>query len=191
MKGGSMADPVVVQAVPAEPMRESTPLVQTTTTTVSYQRQSDVHAAVDWTGNVLWILIGGGIIIALAYYLFALVFCVTIVGIPCGLQLYKLGNLALLPFGQQVRGCGAGCEDAGCGFYFLGNVVWLPLGCVLLLLHLLAAIANACSVVGIPFAFMHLKLAQMAICPFGASAEAKDQGGFTTVTSVEHAYMAV
>jgi len=116
------------------------------------------------------------------YLVGGIIFCLTIVGFPCGLQLLKLARLALFPFGNAITkferdgGEGAGSVSADCFCHNLGNILFLPLSIVLLVVHLLAALVCACTIVGIPFSYAHLKLASLAVCPFGRD---QDSGGGT------------
>lgn len=75
-------------------------------------------------GNLLWILLGGGIVIFFGYLLGGVVLCLTIVGIPFGLQLIKLSVLALSPFGKRVDSQGVG----GGLLPIAMNVLWWVFG---------------------------------------------------------------
>ena len=115
--------------------------------------------------NVLWVIFGGGLVIALEYAIGALILCVTLVGIPFGVQCFKIAGLGLWPFGQVVerRSSGAGCLSVAF------NVLWcLVAGIWIFLSHLALAAALAVTIIGIPFALQHLKLALLALAPFGA-----------------------
>lgn len=115
-------------------------------------------------GNVLWILLGGGVILCLEYIVGGLVLCVTIIGIPFGIQCMKLGILALLPFGRKVvdEGGGSGCLGA------IMNVLWILAGGIwIAVTHLVFGLLAAITVIGLPFAKQHLKLAGLALAPFG------------------------
>ncbi|MCO4763175.1 MAG: YccF domain-containing protein [Myxococcales bacterium] len=112
--------------------------------------------------NILWIVFGGGFAIFLEYVICGLVLCLTIVGIPFGLQCFKLGHLGLFPFGHE-----AVAEPAGDRFGCLG-VLWVVFaGVWIFLTHLGLAITMALTLIGIPFALQHLKLATLALAPFG------------------------
>ncbi len=116
-------------------------------------------------GNVLWILFGGGAVLALGYALSALVLALTIVGIPFALQVWKLAWYALLPFDKRVVDR---TGVAGGLLAFVVNVLWFFLaGIWLALAHVGYALACAITIVGIPFAVAHLKLALLALRPFG------------------------
>lgn len=116
--------------------------------------------------NVLWIILGGGIVIALEYFLAGLILCITVIGIPFGVQCFKLAGLALWPFGKDItaiRQSGVG-EAIGCVF----NVVWLVVaGIWIFLSHVTLAVGLAVTLIGIPFALQHLKLAMLSLMPFG------------------------
>jgi uncharacterized membrane protein YccF (DUF307 family) len=113
--------------------------------------------------NLLWIFLGGGIIIALEYVLGGLLLCLTVVGIPFGLQCFKIAGLALMPFGKEPVS-----EGGGSPIGFLLNVVWvLVAGIWIFLSHLGLALGLAVTIIGIPFAWQHLKLAMLAFAPFG------------------------
>ncbi len=114
-------------------------------------------------GNVIW-LIFGGLTAAIGYAASGLSICLTVIGIPFGLQSLKLGGAMLWPFGKEV----VVSESASSTLYFLMNVIWLVLfGWVLALNHLIFALLLAITIVGIPFARQHLKLVQLALMPFG------------------------
>lgn len=113
--------------------------------------------------NLLWAIFGGGVVLALEYLLAGLVCCVTIVGIPFGLQCFKLAGLSLFPFGKDF-------DDGGRtgATHFIFNVLWfLFAGVWIFLTHLAAAVPLAISLIGIPFAIQHVKLAMLALTPFG------------------------
>jgi len=117
-------------------------------------------------GNLLWIFLGGGILIFLFYLLGGLVLCLTIVGIPFGVQLFKLSLLGLAPFGKEVdtRGLASGLLP------ILMNVLWWVFGGVeVALVHLVFALLCAITIVGIPFAKQHMKMVMLALVPFGAT----------------------
>lgn len=113
-------------------------------------------------GNLLWLLLGG-LEMAVAYAIAGLLAFILIVTIPFGVAAFRLAGFALWPFGRVlVRKPAAGAGSA------LGNVVWFVVAGVWLALgHLLAAFVTALTVIGIPFAVAHLKLAGAALTPFG------------------------
>ena len=113
--------------------------------------------------NILWIVLGGGFVIALEYLIGGLLLCLTVVGIPFGVQCFKLAGLGLLPFGKDIQDA-PGSSAIGC----LLNVFWIVVaGIWIFLSHIGLALGLAVTIIGIPFAFQHLKLAMLALAPFG------------------------
>ena len=120
-------------------------------------------------GNILWLLLGG-IGLALGYFVAALLAVVFIITIPFAIPAVRLGIFSLWPFGRTlVRKDGAGAGST------IGNVLWLVLfGWWLALGHLMAAFLLAITIIGIPFAVAHTKLAVAALWPFGAEVVPSD-----------------
>lgn len=113
-------------------------------------------------GNILWIILGG-VIAALGWFLVGIIYCITIIGIPFGIQAFKIGLLTLAPFGVRIRYGEFGA------FSFIGNIIWIIFGGIeLAILHLVVAGVLAITIIGIPFALQHLKLAKLALLPFGS-----------------------
>ncbi len=111
-------------------------------------------------GNILWIIFGG-LLSALGWILAGCLWCITIVGIPVGLQCFKLSSISLNPFGKEI-------VDKGGSVSFLLNVVWfLVSGLWLALENLLLGVILCITVVGIPFGMQFFKIAQVALAPFG------------------------
>ena len=114
-------------------------------------------------GNIFW-LIFGGIIIAVIYYIVGLLMCITIIGIPFGAQLFKLGTYALLPFGHQLVD---GPGEPGC-LSIVMNLIWILLGWwEIALLHLFCGLLFCVTIVGIPLGLQHFRMALSSIFPFG------------------------
>lgn len=113
-------------------------------------------------GNLIWWLLGG-IFLAIGWALAGLLLTITIIGIPFGAQCFKIAGFVLMPFGRDI-------ELGNFGFGgFLLNILWVVfLGWELALAHLASALACAVTVIGIPWAIQHVKLAQIALMPFGA-----------------------
>jgi len=119
-------------------------------------------------GNLLWIVLGGGIIVSALYLVGGIVLCCTIVGIPFGLQLFKLAAFALAPFGREVNTAGS-AEGV---LQIVMNILWLALGGLeVAATHLVFALLMAITIVGLPFAKQHMKLLQLSLVPFGARIE--------------------
>src|ERR1035441_10578436 len=120
--------------------------------------------------NILWIVFGG-LWMALAWVIAAILMAITIVGLPWTRAAFNIASYTLLPFGQKAvsRAEYSGSKDAGTGpLGILGNIVWLVLaGWWLALGHLVTAMLLAVTIVGIPFAWAHLKLAGIALWPIG------------------------
>jgi uncharacterized membrane protein YccF (DUF307 family) len=112
--------------------------------------------------NIIW-LVFGGLVMALGWLIAGIVMCVLIITIPFGIQGFKIAGFALWPFGRTlVKRPDAGVASA------IGNVIWFVLaGWWLALGHLVAAVALAITVIGIPLAAAHLKLIGISLIPFG------------------------
>jgi uncharacterized membrane protein YccF (DUF307 family) len=120
--------------------------------------------------NILW-LIFGGVWMAIAWVIAAFVMAITIVGLPWTWAALNIASYTLLPFGRKAvsRAEYSGHHDIGTGpLGLLGNVIWLVLaGWWLALGHLFTAVLLAVTIIGIPFAWAHLKLAGIALWPIG------------------------
>lgn len=120
--------------------------------------------------NLVW-LIFGGLGAAVGWGLAAVIMAATIVGIPWARAAINIAIYTLLPFGQKAvpRGLYSGRKDVGTGLLGeIGNVIWLVLaGWWLALFHLLSAIVLGITIIGLPFAWAHLKLAKLALWPIG------------------------
>ena len=120
--------------------------------------------------NVLWIVFGG-LWMAAGWMIAAIIMAITIIGLPWAWSAFNIAFYTLLPFGQKAvsRAEYTGQEDIGTGpFGLLGNIIWLVLaGWWLALGHLITAILLAITIIGIPFAWAHLKLAGLALWPIG------------------------
>jgi uncharacterized membrane protein YccF (DUF307 family) len=120
--------------------------------------------------NVLWIVCGG-LYMAVAWIVAAFIMAITIVGLPWTRAAFNIALYTLLPFGQKAvpRAQVTGAEDIGTGpLGMLGNIIWLVLaGWWLALGHLITAILLMLTIIGIPFAWAHLKLARIALWPIG------------------------
>ncbi|HMM30281.1 MAG TPA: YccF domain-containing protein [Clostridia bacterium] len=117
-------------------------------------------------GNLLWFLLVG-LILGLCWGIAGLFWCVTIVGIPWGVQCFKFAKLAFFPFGKEiVFGTGAGS--------FLLNILWLLLsGVELAVTAAVIGVVFCVTIVGLPFGLQCFKFAQLALLPFGAQVRRK------------------
>ena len=112
-------------------------------------------------GNILWLILGG-LELAVAWAIIGIVLCITIVGIPLGIQAFKMAGLTLTPFGKSVvYGGGVGS--------FLANIIWVVLvGIWMAIGYLIAGVLNCITVIGVPFGIQSFKMAKLALWPFGA-----------------------
>jgi uncharacterized membrane protein YccF (DUF307 family) len=113
-------------------------------------------------GNIVW-LIFGGIIGAIVWFLAGLIWCATIVGIPFGVQCFKIAGFVLWPFGKEIE-----LGNFGAGG-LLGNIIWLILfGWEFAIAHFIIATLFCMTLIGMPFGLQHFKLAKLGLIPFGA-----------------------
>jgi uncharacterized membrane protein YccF (DUF307 family) len=116
-------------------------------------------------GNLIWLLFGG-LITAIGYIIGGLVMMLTIIGIPFGFQLIKIGLLTLWPFGSTFE---INNELPGCLSGIL-NIIWFFVaGFWLFTLHIFFGLLLTLTIIGIPWGAQHFKLAGFAIAPFGRS----------------------
>ena len=114
-------------------------------------------------GNLIWLLCGG-LFTAIEYVLSSVALMITIIGIPFGLQTLKLATLEIWPFGAKIR---TRENQPGC-LSTLMNIIWLFVGGIwIFLTHMFFGILLGITVIGIPFARQHFKLAGLALTPFG------------------------
>ena len=128
--------------------------------------------------NIIWILLGGAWM-AFAWLVAAAIMTVTIIGIPWARAAINIALYTLMPFGYEAvpRDRHTGREDIGTGVLgMIGNILWLVFaGWWLALGHLLTAILLAVTIIGIPFAWAHLKLAGISLWPIGRMIVPKGQ----------------
>lgn len=112
-------------------------------------------------GNIIW-LIFGGILSAIAWLLIGILWSVTIIGLPIGLQCFKMARLSLSPFGKHVKSTGSASS-------LLLNIFWLIFGGIELAIgHLIVGLLLCMTIIGIPFGKQFFKLAHLSLVPFGA-----------------------
>ena len=110
--------------------------------------------------NVIWFIFGG-IFLGLAWLLLGFLLCITIIGIPFGLQCFKAAKISFFPFGKRVQ--------IKFGSHPIANTVWIICaGWWMALIYLAAAIINFITIIGIPNGTVCLKLMKIAFCPFGS-----------------------
>ncbi len=115
-------------------------------------------------GNILWLILGG-LELAVAWAIIGIVLCITIVGIPLGIQAFKMAGLTLTPFGKSVvYGGGVGS--------LLANIIWVVLvGIWMAIGYVIAGVFNCITVIGVPFGIQSFKMAKLALWPFGAQVQ--------------------
>ena len=116
--------------------------------------------------NILWFVLGG-VLMGLGWWLAGAIMFITIIGAPWGAACFRIGTFSFFPFGKEIsrRSEGLGTGPLG----FLGNVIWFLLaGWWLAIGHIASALANAVTIIGLPFALQHLKLAMLTLAPIGA-----------------------
>ncbi|MBQ6820415.1 MAG: YccF domain-containing protein [Clostridium sp.] len=112
-------------------------------------------------GNIIWFIFGG-FINSIMWFIFGVVWCCTIIGIPIGIQCFKIAKLQLAPFGREV----IWRRDTGTNLIL--NIIWIITGgFYLCIMNLFSAFLLSISIVGIPFASQALKLAKLSLMPFG------------------------
>lgn len=113
-------------------------------------------------GNIIWFIFGG-FILGICYILLGVLFCITVIGIPFGLQIVKIGVLAMCPFGRDVQ---LNDSPMSC-INLLLNIVWILIGGLeLAIAHLIIGLFFFITIIGIPFGMQHVKLAKLALLPF-------------------------
>ncbi len=118
----------------------------------------------NFLGNIIWLILGG-FLTAMMYFICGLIMCITIIGIPFGVQIMKLGVLALWPFGKDV----SPNPTSGC-LTTVFNVLWIVLGWwEIALIHLVFGAILCITIIGIPLGTQHFKLAKYSLFPFGCS----------------------
>lgn len=112
-------------------------------------------------GNLLWFVFGG-FLMGMSWLITGIIWCITIIGIPIGLQCFKFAGLAFFPFGKEiVYGGGAGS--------LLLNIIWIIVsGLALAIEATLIGIFFCITIVGIPFGLQCFKIAKLALMPFGS-----------------------
>lgn len=112
-------------------------------------------------GNILWLILGG-LLLATGWAIIGLVLCITIVGIPLGIQAFKMAGLTLTPFGKTVE------YGGGVGSVLI-NIIWFVLaGLWMAIVYVGAGLLNCITIIGIPFGIQSFKMAKLALWPFGS-----------------------
>lgn len=129
-------------------------------------------------GNIIWFLLGG-VIMGLLWWFYGLIAYISIIGIPWGKACFVFGKFMFWPFGREAidRKELTGEDDIGTGALgLIGNIIWLFLaGIWLAIAHLTSALLLLITIIGIPFAIQHVKLAIMALMPIGKTVVTKEE----------------
>jgi len=113
-------------------------------------------------GNIIWLLLGG-IIAFILWMLAGLILCITIIGIPFGIQCFKIAEFVLWPFGKEIE-----LGNFGAGGLLL-NIIWiLFFGWEFAIFHVVIGLILCITIIGIPFGLQHFKFAKLGLIPFGA-----------------------
>lgn len=128
-------------------------------------------------GNLIWFVLGG-LVMGVVWWLVGILAFISIIGIPWGRACFVMGNFSFFPFGKEAinRDDLTGEEDLGTGVLgVIGNIIWfLVAGIWLAIGHVTSAIACAMTIIGIPLAVQHLKLAGIALFPIGKTVVPKE-----------------
>lgn len=117
--------------------------------------------------NILWLLLGGGLVAALTWLLAGGILAITVIGLPFAFAAFRIANFTAFPFGRELQEVEEVGEERITGTT-LANVLWILLaGIWLALLHCLAALTYFITIIGIPFGWAHLKLAGASLAPLG------------------------
>lgn len=116
-------------------------------------------------GNIIWLLFGG-LATGIGWWIAGLLAAITIIGIPFAIAAFRIGTFSFWPFGREIVDRPEG--EAGKLLILLGNIIWIVLGGIwLALAHLVFALLLGITIIGIPFAVQHLKLAHLSLTPYG------------------------
>ncbi|ANS87143.1 YccF domain-containing protein [Vibrio scophthalmi] len=129
-------------------------------------------------GNIIWFLFGG-VFMGLMWWMFGLLAFISIIGIPWGRACFVMGNFSFFPFGKEAISRDELTNEMDIGtspLGVVGNVIWFLLAGVWLAIgHILSAVACFVTIIGIPFALQHLKLAVISLAPIGKTVVSKEE----------------
>ncbi|WP_338116435.1 YccF domain-containing protein [Vibrio brasiliensis] len=129
-------------------------------------------------GNIIWFLCGG-IVMGLMWWFFGLLAFISIIGIPWGRACFVMGNFSFFPFGQEAIARDELTNETDIGtspLGLVGNVIWFVFAGIWLAIgHIMSAVACFITIIGIPFALQHLKLAYISLAPIGKTVVPKEQ----------------
>lgn len=129
-------------------------------------------------GNIIW-FICGGVFMGLAWWLFGLLAFISIIGIPWGRACFVMGNFSFFPFGYEAISRDELTNETDIGtspLGFIGNLIWFLLAGIWLAIgHIMSVVACFITIIGIPFALQHLKLAYISLAPIGKTVVPKEE----------------
>ncbi|KNC77477.1 hypothetical protein SARC_10061 [Sphaeroforma arctica JP610] len=160
------------------PYNPRTPII----TTVHSTRIHEDRGECTDLGNILWFIFGGGVVFFIIYALIGVLLCLTIVLFPFGLQLFKLAKLSAFAFGKTISRPDYKRDYCRC----CANLLWLPIGLILGVLHMTFAVSMFMTIIGIPFAIQHVKLCALALWPFGSDVGYQQYHALSTETRVDY-----
>lgn len=137
-------------------------------------------------GNIIW-FICGGFVMGLMWWFFGLLAFISIIGIPWGRACFVMGNFSFFPFGQEAISRDELTNEMDIGtspFGVIGNIIWFVLAGVWLAIgHIISAVACFVTIIGIPFALQHLKLAVISLAPIGKTVVSKEEAAMARYSS--------
>lgn len=130
-------------------------------------------------GNLLWFILGGGIL-ALAWLIVGVVFCITVVGLPIGKACFEFAKLSAFPYGKEIiRERELKGKQNESPFWkvinLIVNIIWFPIGVILTIAYLFLAIVYTVTIIGIPVAVVYVKMGRFVLFPAGCKVISKKQ----------------
>ncbi len=129
-------------------------------------------------GNIIWFVLGG-VFMGLLWWFFGILAFISIIGIPWGRACIVMGNFSFFPFGKEAISRDTLTNEMDIGtspLGVLGNIIWFLLAGIWLAIgHVMSAVACFVTIIGIPFALQHLKLAVISLAPIGKTVVPKEQ----------------
>ncbi len=129
-------------------------------------------------GNIIWFVLGG-VFMGLLWWFFGILAFISIIGIPWGRACFVMGNFSFFPFGKEAISRDTLTNEMDIGtspLGIIGNIIWFVFAGIWLAIgHVMSAVACFVTIIGIPFALQHLKLAVISLAPIGKTVVPKDQ----------------
>lgn len=129
-------------------------------------------------GNIIWFVLGG-VFMGLLWWFFGILAFISIIGIPWGRACFVMGNFSFFPFGKEAISRDELTNEMDIGtspLGVIGNVIWFVFAGIWLAIgHVISAVACFVTIIGIPFALQHLKLAIISLAPIGKTVVSKEE----------------